>query len=603
MLKAGDREKHGNHFLQVVGRLRPGTNLGEARAEVDALNARYRKEHGGDFVAPGANAVALRAALVRDTRSSLLVLFGAVCCVLLIACVNVANLLLARSAGRTREVSIRSAIGASRGRLVRQLLTESVLLAVAGAVVGLMLAQSLATVLASHAPDAAAVLPSGEAPIDFRVFGFAFGAALLTGVVAGLFPAVHMSRLDLAAGLREAGRSVTPGRGYGRFRTGLVVAEVALSMALLAGAGVLLHSFERVLDVRPGVRVEHTLTLTIPMVEKEKEQYIAFYRDLPARLAAIPGVRAAALTSCAPLTGDCSDNGFYIEGRPAPKVPADALARFVTPGFFEAAGIPLLRGRGLNEHDPIEGPGAIVVSESLATTYFPGEDPIGQRIRFHSNPNDPEACRYEIVGVAGDVLSQMHQRPKPTFYRRIGGRLFPHVHAILYTAVAPLAIAPVARSEAARVDPDVVVDQTRTMADLVGESTADRRFQAWLFGSFAGLAMLLAAAGLYGVLSYGVSRRRGEIGVRLALGASGSDVRGLILRDGLRPALLGVAAGLPAAAAGCRLLKSFLFDVEPIDPVTFIAAPLLLLGVAALASYLPAARAARVNPTVTLRSE
>jgi predicted permease len=339
------------------------------------------------------------------------------------------------------------------------------------------------------------------------------------------------------------------------------------------------------------------------MVEKAKEQYAAFYRDLPARLAAIPGVRAAGLTTCAPVTGNCSDNGFYIEGRPAPKVPANALARFVTPGFFEAAGVPLLRGRGLTEHDPIEGSGAIVVSESLAATYFPGEDPLGKRIRFNSNPNDPEAWRYEIVGVAGDVLSQMHERPRPAFYRRIGGSLYPHVHAILYTAVEPQAVAAAARAEAARVDPDVVVDQVRTMAELVGESTADRRFQAALFGSFAGLAMLLAAAGLYGVLSYGVSRRRGEIGVRLALGASGSDVRGLILRDGLRPALLGVAAGLPAAAAGCRLLKSFLFDVDPIDPITFIAAPALLLVVAALASYIPAARAARVNPTVTLRSE
>jgi putative ABC transport system permease protein len=303
------------------------------------------------------------------------------------------------------------------------------------------------------------------------------------------------------------------------------------------------------------------------------------------------------------VTGNCSDRGFYVDGRPAPKTPANALVRFITPGYFEAAGVPLLRGRGLTWHDPFEGSGPIVISESMAAVYFPGEDPIGKRIRFDPNESNAEASRHEIVGVVGDVLPHLHRAPRPTFYRRFTANLLPNVHAVLHTAVDPLSLVSAVRAEVARVDPDVVVDHTRTISDLVGESTADRRFQMLLFGAFAGLAMLLAAAGLYGVLSYGVSRRRGEIGVRLALGASGSDVRGLILRDGLRPALIGIAVGLPAAAAGCRLLKSFLFEVAPFDPLTFTVVPAVLLAVAALASYIPAARAARVNPTVTLRSE
>jgi putative ABC transport system permease protein len=604
MVRNEKRMEHSNHFLRVVGRLKPGATVAQARAEVDALSARYKREFGGDFVAPRANAIPLRDALVRDTRSGLLALFAAVCVVLLIACVNVANLLLARAAGRTREVSIRAAIGASRGRLVRQLLTESLMLSVAGAAVGLLVAQSLAGVLAAHAPDAEKILRAGEVPIDWRVFAFTFGAALLTGVAAGLAPAIHFSRFDLASSLREAGRSVTHGRGYGRFRTGLVVAEVALSMALLAAAGVLLHSFARLIDVRPGMRLDHTLTVTIPMVEKEqKDQYFHFYRNLPLRLAEIPGVRAAGLTTCTPLSGDCSDNGFYIEGRPAPKSPMDALARFVTPGFIDAAGITLLRGRDLTAHDP---PGdentAILISESMATTFFPGEDPIGLKIRFDSKPT-PKTPRFEIVGVVSDVLSTLDKKPQPTFYAPMARGVYSEVHAVLHTEAAPQSLVSAVRAEVARVDSDVVVDHVRTMDDLVGESTADRRFQMLLFGAFASLAMVLAAAGLYGVLSYGVSRRRGEIGVRMALGASGSDVRGLILRDGLRPALIGIAAGIPAAAAACRLLKSFLFSVDPIDPLTFTAVPLVLLTVAALASYLPAARAARVDPTVTLRSE
>jgi len=351
------------------------------------------------------------------------------------------------------------------------------------------------------------------------------------------------------------------------------------------------------------VRIDHTLTMTIPILEKPPQQIQAFLRQLPRGIETIPGVVAAGITTCAPVTGSCSDNGFYIEGRPAvPGQPMDALARDVTAGYMEAAGVPLLRGRTFTEHDGDNN--YVMISQSLAKTFFPGEDPIGKRLLFDSAAQRPDAPRFEIIGVVGDILTSLAERPQPTLYRPIrrqgyGGELF----AVVHTAAEPHSLISAVRAEVGRLDADVAIDQIRTMDEILGESTADRRFHMLLFGGFAGLAMLLAAAGLYGVLSYGVSRRRGEIGLRMALGASGSDVRRLVLRDGLRPALLGIAVGLPTAAAGCQLLKSLLFGVAPMDPMTFAAVPLLLLGVSALASYIPAMRAARVDPTVTLRSE
>jgi len=597
--------RHDTHNLRVIGRLRPGVSVEQARAEVDGIAARYRQAHHVDFVAEGANVVPLRDSVVHDTRKPLLILFGAVCCVLLIACVNVANLLLARAAGRSREVSIRTAIGAGRARLIRQLLTESVLLALAGGIVGVMIAEFLGAALVARAPGSESLIAAGQSAVDYRVFAFAFVAALAVGVAAGLFPAIQFARLDIAGGLRDFGRSHTPGRSHGRFRNALVAAEVALSLVLLAGAGLLMHSFARLMDVHPGIRIDHTLTFAIPMVSQPKDKLANFYRELPARLIAQNGVLGAGLISCMPVGGHCGDQGFYVEGRPSEAgKPMDALTRDASAGYFAAAGIPVLRGRAFTEHDGVgEENHLVVVSQTTARTYFPGEDPIGKRIRFGSDPKKPDLTRFEVVGIVGDVLTAMDRKPEPIIYRAIGHNPYDQLYAVMHTSGEPRAALNAARAEVTRLDPELAVDNVRTMEDVVGESASERQFQMLLFGGFAALAILLAAAGLYGVLSYSVSRRRPEIGVRMALGASGAEVRRLVLRDGMRPAILGVAAGIPAAALGCQLLKGLLFGVEPFDPITFGVAPLLLLAVAAIASYIPAARAARVDPGITLRSE
>jgi predicted permease len=359
------------------------------------------------------------------------------------------------------------------------------------------------------------------------------------------------------------------------------------------------------MGVHPGVRIDHTLTFEIPMVAQPKDKLLDFYRELPARLTEQRGVVGAGLITCMPVGGHCNDQGFYIEGRPAEAgKPMDALTRDATASYFAAAGIPVLRGRAFSEQDGVgETNHFVVISETTARNFFRGEDPIGKRIRFGSDPLKAGVSRYEIVGIVGDVLTSIDGKPEPMIYRAIGYQLYDQLYVVMHTAGDPRAALDAARAAVTRLDPDVAVDNVRTMDDVVGESAAERQFHMMLFGGFAALAIVLAAAGLYGVLSYTVSRRRPEIGVRIALGASGTEVRRLVLRDGMRPAALGVLIGIPAAALACRLLKGLLFGVGTLDPITFGAVPVLLLAVAAIASYIPAMRAARVDPGITLRAE
>jgi putative ABC transport system permease protein len=531
---------------------------------------------------------------------------------LLIACVNIANLLLARGSERRREMSIRAALGAGRARLQGQMLTESVLLSMFGAAVGLVLAYGFTTFLTTRAP--ALLYPSdidttAEVRLDLWVFLFTAGIALITGLATGLVPAWQAARTDLTAGLKESGRSSTANRSQRRFRGALVMVEVALSVVLLVAAALLLRSFGELRNVNPGVSIDRVLTAGLSLPEAryaKREQVSAFARQLVDRLQALPGVRSAGLVSCLPVAGYCGDRIFNIDGRPQP--PGEfiyALNRTVSPGYFAAAGIPLLQGRTLTEQDnngmdekhPRDS--AVVISQSMARKFWPNQDAVGQRIRFGDDPTP----HYRVVGIVGDVRIRLDEDPQPCMYMPLYEGYETGFYALIHTASDPLPLAGAVRQAIGSLDPDIPAFEIRTMAAVLDESAARRQFTALLLGLFAALALVLAAVGLYGVLSYAVAQRTAEIGIRMALGAAHSQVRRLILLEGLRPALAGVILGMLGAAWATQFLRTLLFGVSPSDPATFIAVPLVLLSVAIAACAIPAWRATRVDPATALRSE
>ena len=600
---------HENHFLEVIGSLRPGVSVEQGRAEIDGIQKQYKNAHPEAIAGKGANVVSLGAMTVRDIRTSLLVLFGAVVCVLIIACVNVANLLLAQALGRQREVAIRAALGASRGRIVAQLLTESVLLAVLGGLLGLAVASFSTGYLAAKAPNAAYLPQVDHIGVDFRVFLFTFAIALLTGVAAGLFPAAQASRFDLASNLKDSGRSSTPGRSHARFRDVLVSAEVALSLMVLVAAGLLLRSFDQLRNVNTGVRTDHTLTVGVypsKAAYPKNSDVSAFDKKLLEAAKAVPGVEAAGLTTCPPAGGHCGDWVVNIEGRTLPPgVLMDALFRSVDPGFFQAAGVPLLRGRTFTE---LDGKGfdeehprlsSVIISESLVKEYFPNEDPIGK----HMLIGGIQTVKFQVVGIVGDVLKRPDAKIQPTMYMPILDGDSRGTYLVLRTTIEPHSIVPSIRKAVEQVDRDLPLYQVRTTAEIIDSRVQGRQFSILLLSLFAGLALVLAAVGLYGVLSYTVSQRTGEMGIRMALGASAADVRRLILIQGMKPAMAGVAGGIAGGLIATRLLSSMLFHVSPMDPFTFAAVALVLMVVAVLACSLPAMRATRIDPTIALRRE
>jgi predicted permease len=610
--------RHDLHFLQAVGRVRRDVPIDRAIAEIDSISAAYKNAHPQESTGRGAIGTPLHDALVTDVRTPLIVLLAAVACVLLIACFNLANLMLTRSTVRAREIGIRIALGAGRGRIVRQLVTESVALGLMGGAAGLVIAVWTARALAARAPSADALLAPGTMPIDPIVFVFAFAVAIVTGVVVGLVPALRGSRSDLTNELKDGGRSASAGRAHGRFRAVLVAAEVSLTLVLLVAAGLLIHSLARLYDVKAGVRVDHTLTMSVmlPVTRYSKAaQRSAWFAALGDRLQALPGVRSAGLSSCPPLIGTCNVLFFYIEGRPyVPGKFLQADEKSVDPRYFGTVGIPLLRGRAFTNEDGVgfdpQRPrlGKIVISQAMADSFFAGEDPIGKRIFFdfevqtERNQGIP-APRYEIVGIVGDVVPALDAPVRPALYRPLFDGSYSAASILVHTAVEPLSVVSSIGNEVHRLDPGLPVAGVRTMDDLVGRSTSDRRFTLSLFVGFAALAMLLAAIGLYGVVSYAVSQRTAEIGVRMALGATGADVSRLVVMQGLKPALAGVGVGIVAAFFASRLLRTLLFGVTPIDPLTFAIVPPALLAVSALACYVPALRAVRLDPTRALRAE
>ena len=602
-----DRNWHPGIF--ALARLKPGISREQAREEMIGIAARLEKDYPLFNTDKSADVVGLQEQLVKDHRPALLLLLGAVSFVLLIACVNMANLLLARAATRGREVAIRTALGAGRGRLIRQLLTESVLLAAAGGAVGLAVAWAALGWLLRMA---AGSIPQGvPIHVDGRVLAFTAGISLLAGILFGVVPALRTSSLDLREALNEGTRGSTGGPGQHRLRGALVVLEVAFAVVLLVGSGLLLRSFSHLQDVPPGFRPDHLLVVDLPVsptAYAEPARRYEFYDRLIERARILPGVRAAAAASFLPVSGGGSMLHFNVKGKP-PASPKDFTAagyRAVSSGYLEALGVPLLQGRRFTEADREGAPPVVVINATMAKTFFPGVNPLGSWMQLGATP-EAEVPWMEVVGVVGDVRPGLGLDPQAEMYLpfRQADQLLPvfQLSLILRTATEPLAQVPALRSAVAEIDPNQPLVKLRTMDDNLAASVAQPRFRAWLIGIFAWIALSLAAVGVFGVMSYTVTQRTNEIGVRVTLGARPAEIFRIIVGQGLRLALLGVGCGLVAALAITRLLRSFLFGVSAYDPATFAAVAILLVLVALAACLLPARRATRMDPVAALRYE
>ncbi|MEN3332604.1 MAG: hypothetical protein V7641_1969 [Blastocatellia bacterium] len=598
--------------LRVIARLRTGATLAEARDEMQAIATALEQQYPASNTGQGVAMDSMHEDLVHDIRPVLLLLLGAVGLVLLIACANVANLLLARAAARQKEMAIRMALGASRWRIVRQLLTESLLLSLIGGGLGLLVAMWGTDALISAIPD---TIPRAEdVGIDARVMLFTFLISALTGCIFGLIPALQVSKPDLNETLKEGGRTAaTMKQGV---RSVLVIAEVVFALVLLVGAGLLIRSLFAVRNVAPGVNPRNVITMQIPLssnIYNDATKIRDFYDRLLERLHATPGVQAAALTGDMPFTGDDSEAPFWTGNgpRPAPDAIQWALMNPVSAGYIKAMGIPLLRGRFITEQDTKNTPHIAVIDEYMARDLFSGEDPVGQRMTIPGNNKMPD-IPFEIVGVVGHVKHFGLDAPKEIpfqFYMPyvqipddflIG---FLGMGLVARTAGDPAAMAAPMKETILAIDKDQPVTAVRTMEQVLADSLAQRRFTMLLLGLFAGLALVLASVGIYGVMSYTVAQRTHEIGVRMALGARPGDVLRMVVRQGMALAGIGVAIGLAVAFALTRLMSSFLFGVSATDPLTFIVLSLLLAGVALAACYVPARRATKVDPMVALRYE
>ena len=597
---AGQAQQHGAHYISVIGRLKPGVTQEQAATEMDAIAGRLAEQYPDTNTGWRVNVLPMQESEVRDIKSALLVLLGAVALVLLIACANVANLLLARATARQKEIAIRTALGASRRRIAQQLLTESVLLALAGGGAGLLLAVwgigSLLTLAPQELPRVK------DVTLDVRVLGFTLVVTVLTGVIFGLVPALQASRPNLNETLKEGGRGTTG--GHHRVRGTLVITEVALALLLLVGAGLLIRSFYRLQQVTPGFNSKNALAVTVSLPGKkypQDDQQSGFFTQLLDKVAALPGVVAVGATQSLPIQGDYV-LGFNIQGRPpnGPGQEPNTNYYAVSPDYFKAMGIPLLRGRVFTEQDKKDSPRVAVINEELAKKFFPDEDPIGKRINV---TNGPERFR-EIVGIVGDV--KQYGLAQPTTMQTYEPYLqtpFSGMTLVVRADGNPAALSGAIRSEVLAIDKEQPVSRIRPLEQVVSESVAKQRFLMLLLGIFASVALVLAAVGLYGVMSYSVNQRYHEIGIRAALGAQRKDVLKLVVGQGMALALTGAAIGLAASFALTRLMASLLFGVSATDPLTFAVIALLLTIVALLACYLPARRAMKVDPMIALRYE
>ena len=593
----------GSHNYEVVARLKNGVTLDRARAEMRAIAARIAAEHPNFQRDWTAGAYSLSGELARGARPVLLVLAGAVGFVLLIACANVANLYLARAAGRSKEIAIRTAIGAGTRHVVRQLLVESVVLAALGGAAGLLIAVWGARLVNVVRP---AGLPRAEeVSVDGAVLLFTAALALLTGLLFGLLPALHAARPDLAEVMKQGARGASAGPGRARTRSALLVAEVAFSLVLLVGAGLMLKSFARLHEVNPGFTTAGLLTGRVALPTSRYDSVakkVAFAEALLPRLRALPGVRSAAVVSSVPLSGQNAQWGYWVEGRPAATL-ADvpvAVVRSATPDYFRTMEIPLRRGRLFD--DRLGGVREALVNETLARTHFAGRDPIGEVVR----PGSPEADPVTIVGVVADSRHRaLDEAVPPQLFmaNSHGAAPFGSFAVVLRAGGDPARLAAALRREVRAIDADLPVAELLTMDEVIAAGTSRQRLSSGLLAAFAGLALVLASVGIYGVISYASAQRAREFGVRIALGAASGDVLRDVLGGALRLTTLGVALGVAASLALTRLLQSQLYEVSATDPAVLAATALALTGVALLASYLPARRATTVDPMTALRSE
>ncbi len=600
--------KRGSYSLRVIARLKPGFTAQQAESEMRAIGARLEQQYPDEGFRLGARFVSLQEDVVGNVRTALFVLLGAVGLVLLIACANVANLLLARAAARHREIAIRTALGAGRWRIVRQLLTESLLLALAGGTLGLL--------FALWGVDLVAAAPVNiprlkDVSLDLRVLAFTAVVSVLTGIVFGLVPALQSAQVELQESLKEGGRSATAGAASNRVRGLLVVSEVALSLVLLVGAGLLLRSFARLNSVNPGFDAQNVLTTGVSLAKTKyptAEQQRAAFNEIVQRVQAVPGVESAGAIYPLPMGGTSTANTFVIAGRP-PVAPGDkpiADYRAISPDYFRVMRMALTRGREFTERDAEHAPLAVIVNESFARRFFAGGDAIGQRIGIERGLEETEAPpAREIVGIVGDVRSVgLDEAAGPEFYVPAAQEPEAYMDIVLRTSAANTAgMAASLRAAIKAVDAEQYVPRIEPMTQLVAESIARRRFNVLLTSLFAAVALLLASVGIYGVTAYTVAQRTHEIGLRLALGAQTGDVLRLVLGQGLRLILGGIALGLLAAFALTRVLASMLYGVTATDPLTFAGISLLLMTVALFACYIPARRATKVDPMVALRYE
>ncbi|MFY9607443.1 MAG: ABC transporter permease [Blastocatellia bacterium] len=607
---AEQKSTRGSNYLKIIARLKDGVSETQAEAQMNQITAALAAQYPDNLTNLTVKIVPLLEEQVRNLRGLLLILLGAVGFVLLIACANVANLSLARASARTREFAIRTALGANRARIVRQLLTESLLLALIGGALGVLLSILGVGLLVKLAP---ANLPRlSEVSVDRWVLGFTFAVSLLSGIIFGLAPALQVSKPDLNSALKEGSRGSSDGGHRGLLRRGLVVAEIALSLILLVSAALLISSINRLTRVNPGFDPQHSLAADVsfpqtpgtvgPSGPAAVQQAANFLAAAQREIASLPGVQAVGAINDLPVTGYGSVNGgFSIEGRPPYNPGEEPVAEFrqVTPDYFRAIGIPLLRGRPLTDADSSKIPENVLINETFARLYFGDEDPVGKRV------SAVDGKPHEIIGVVGDARQWGLDRDASAeiYFSFSQISLRQEVSLVVRAESDPSIIAGSVRNAIAEVTRDAPVTRVRTMMQVLADSTAQQRFNMILMTIFAGVALVMASIGLYGVISYSVGQRTHEIGIRMALGASRGSVLNLVLRNGMSLALVGVVVGVGAALGLTRLMASLLYGVSPSDTFTFALIALILIGVALVACFIPARRATKVDPMIALRYE